>query len=366
MNSFGFLYRLTDFGESHGAAMGGIIDGVPAGFRLDLNAVQQEIDRRRPGHNAFASTRKEQDKVKWLSGLSEEGITLGSPLSFIVENTDSITADYEHLRHSFRPGHADFTTFAKYGIREHRGGGRASARQTLSRVVGGAVAMQLLKQCGIDILAYISGIGELQMENPFGNIDVTDETAVYSSPVCCPDKSMSAEMEKYLKDEIIGRDSVGGRVSLICSGSPAGLGSPVYGKLTSRLADAVMGINGARGVEFGLGMKSSMLTGKEATDRYTTLRKEGDKLYIHSAANLAGGIEGGISNGEEILLSVAFKPTPTRPYEMESINDRGERVIIPPKGRHDPCIAIRAVPVVKAMTAMVIFDQMLIAKASRL
>lgn len=366
MNTFGILYRLTDFGESHGPAMGGIIDGIPAGFRLDLEAVQHEVDRRRPGFNAFSSPRKEQDQLKWLSGLSEDKMTLGTPLAFMVENTDAKSVDYEHLRHAFRPGHADFTTLAKYGIREHRGGGRSSARQTLCRVVGGAVAMQFLSHYGIKILTYISGIGPWQMEDPFAGIDAGKDEIVDSSPVRCPDKTLSGKIEKYLTEEIIGRDSVGGRVSLICSGCPAGLGSPVYGKLTSRLADTMMGINGAKGIEFGLGMKSSTLTGKEATDRYMGLLKGADGMQIKTAANLAGGIEGGISNGEDILLSVAFKPTPTRPYEVESINDNGEAVIIPPKGRHDPCIAIRAVPVVKAMAAMVILDQLLLNRMARL
>lgn len=360
MNTFGRIYRLTDFGESHGPAIGGIIDGCPANWQVDLNAVQAAVDRRRPGRSRFTSQRRESDQVQWLSGFDEHGATLGTPIAFMVRNSDTRPDDYEHLRETFRPGHADYTTYIKYGIREHRGGGRASGRQTLSRVVAGAIASQFLRSRGVEILAYLSGVGPVRMPDPYDM--ETSRKDIDMSPFFAPTIQLSEEYGKVFEGL---RDSVGGRVSLIVRGVPAGLGSPVYDKLTARLAQAMMSINAARGVEFGLGMQSAAMYGAQAVDRYVKATGSGTDLRIQTEKILCGGIEGGLSTGEDIRLSVAFKPTPTRPYPVETFNDRGEAAILEPRGRHDPCLAIRAVPVVEAMAAMVLLDELLIDRTTR-
>lgn len=363
MNTFGRIFRLTDFGESHGPAMGGVIDGVPAGFRLNTELVQENLNRRKPG-NRFTTQRSEDDIVEWLSGISNEGITLGTPIGFIVRNKDKRSADYSHLKHSFRPGHADYTTYVKYGIRDHRGGGRASARQTLCRVVAGAIAEQMLLTMNIRIRAFISGVGPYVMENPYQHFP--SESDILDSAVYCPDTDISCRIEDYLKNEIVGHDSVGGRVSLICRGVTPGIGSPVYGRLDARLAEAMIGINAAKGIEFGMGMKSAGVTGICGIDSYTCAKiTDNNNLCIRTAENRSGGIDGGISSGEDICFSVAFKPTPSRPYAVNSFTDKGDATIIDAGGRHDPCVAIRAVLVVRAMTAMVLLDEILINRAAR-
>lgn len=361
MNTFGRIFRLTDFGESHGPAMGGIIDGCPAGFTLDLKEVQAKVDRRRPGRNRFTTQRDEKDQVQWLSGLSRYRETLGTPIGFIIPNSDVRGKDYEHLRHTFRPGHADYTTLVKYGLREHRGGGRASGRQTLSRVVAGAVALQILAAQGIRIRAFLSGVGQVRMEKPYDRFPNQEDIDV--SPLFAPDRQLSYDFAEVL-DGL--NDSVGGRVSLIVRGVAAGLGSPVYDKLTARLAQAMMSINAARGIEFGLGMESALLTGREGIDEYVSASGTGADIRIKTAANMCGGIEGGISTGEDICLSVAFKPTPSRPYSVAAFNDRAEATELESRGRHDPCVAVRAVPVVEAMAAMVLLDELLINRTVRL
>lgn len=360
MNTFGHIFRLTDFGESHGPAIGGIIDGCPANWLLDLDAVQSAVDRRRPCRNRFTTQRRETDRVQWLSGLDEHGVTLGTPIAFMVCNQDTRSGDYVHLRDTFRPGHADYTTFVKYGIREYRGGGRASARQTFTRVVAGALAEQFLRAEGVEILAYLSGLGPVQMSDPY--VVQATRADIDASPFFAPTRALTDEYESVFEGL---EDSVGGRVSLIVRGVPAGLGSPVYDKLTARLAQAMMSINAARGVEFGLGMKSAAMYGREAIDTYTSATGSGSELRIRTEQNHCGGIEGGVSTGEDIRLSVAFKPTPTRPYPVPTFNYRGESVILEPKGRHDPCVAIRAVPVVEAMAAMVLLDELLLARTTR-
>ena len=363
MNTFGHIFRLTDYGESHGAAMGGIIDGCPAGLWLDKEYVAEKVMLRRPGTRKFTSPRQEADTVEWLSGISEEGLTLGSPIGFLIRNTDARSDDYEQLRHIYRPGHADFVSDAKYGLREHRGGGRASARQTLCRVVGGAVAELLLKHYDITVSAFLSGVGRQQMACPYSVVPTPEQ--IQESPLFAP----TAEAEKAFTEVLTalqGKDSVGGRLSVIIRGLAAGIGSPVYDKLTARLAMAMMSINAARGVEFGLGMESARCTGAEAIDEYSGITEDAAGKHLHTKENRSGGIEGGISTGEDICLSVAFKPTPTRPYKVNSINDAGEPCVINPGGRHDPCVAVRAVPVAEAMAALVIADELLIARTVRL
>lgn len=363
MNSIGRIFRLTDYGESHGKAIGGVIDGVPAGFRLDTAYVQDKVDMRRPGINPLTSPRRERDIVQWLSGIDGESVTLGTPVGFVVCNEDVRSADYEQLRHAYRPGHADFTTEARYGLRDYRGGGRASARQTLCRVVAGAVAMQFLADAGVELRAFISGIGTEEMASPY-QVFPTSE-AIRTSPVYCPDAATSGRIVALLREEIVGRESIGGRVSLICRGMEAGIGSPVYGRLNARLAAAMMSINASRGIEFGLGMESARRRGRDAVDEYLSMDGTGRHRRVHTASNMAGGIEGGITNGEDICFSVAFKPTPTRPYAVESLTDEGESVTVEPRGRHDPCVAIRAVPVVEAMAAIVLLDELLLSRCAR-
>lgn len=356
MNTFGNIFRLTDFGESHGKAYGGIIDGVPPGIILNTEFIQHKIDMRRPGTDRPVSQRKESDYVEWLSGINNDGKTLGSPIGFIVYNQDAHPDDYINIENTFRPGHADYTTYMKYGIRDYRGGGRSSARQTLCRVIGGAVAEQILLMHHIEIRAFISGVGPLKMDKPYS--DFPNTTEITDSPIFCPDSELSSRIIQFMYENP--NDSIGGRVSLICKNVPPGLGNPVYGKLSARLASAMMGINAAKGVDIGLGYKAAEAYGHDAIDTYTSASIVNSKLRLKSGLNLSGGIDGGISNGEDINLSVYFKPTPTRPYIVNSYNLDGEPTLIHPKGRHDLCVAIRAVPVVQAMAALVILDELMI------
>lgn len=361
MNTFGRIYRLTDFGESHGPAMGGVIDGVPAGLRLDFDAIRRKLAARRPATSELVSLRHELDEVEFLSGL-KDGVTLGTPIGFIVRNRDARSADYSALEHAFRPGHADYTYFLKYGIREARGGGRASARETVCRVVAGAVALQFLAAAGVEIRAFVSGIGEERMPSPYGMFPSQEE--IDASPVRCPDSVWSARMEKVLR-QVAGHDSIGARVSVICRGVPAGLGEPVAGKLQSMLAAAMMSINAVREFEFGLGMKASETTGSQADDFFTSASGQGASLRLASVTNHCGGILGGISTGADICFSIAFKPTPTLPQAMRSYDETGEEVTLPARGRHDPCVGIRGACVAEAMTAMVLLDGLLLARSSR-
>lgn len=361
MNTFGRIFRLTDFGESHGPAMGGVIDGVPARFILNLSLVQEYVDMRRPG-SRLQSPRREADCIEWLSGLDRNGVTLGTPIGFLIRNTDVRPDDYKGFQKAFRPGHADYVTFAKYGIQSGSGGGRTSARQTVCRVVAGAVAAQMLEQKGVQLRAFVSAIGSIIMDEPYAVFP--DRKSVFASPVRCPDEAISSKMQQFLINEILGKDSVGGRVSVICRGLEPGIGSPVYHKLTARLAAAMMSINAAKAIEFGLGAESAFRTGTTGIDSIISATGQGSELRLHTAENLSGGIDGGLSNGEDITLSVYFKPTPTRPYPVKSYNSDGEPVIISAGGRHDPCVAIRAVPVVEAMAAMTLLDEMLINRSA--
>jgi len=339
MNRFGEIYTLTTFGESHGPAIGGVIDGVPAGLGINIQAVQEELDRRRPGQSALTTQRNESDRVKILSGIYE-GRTLGSPIGFIIPNNDARSIDYNPMRELYRPNHADFTYDAKYGFRDPRGGGRASARETACRVVAGAIARQFLSSRNIQVHAFLSRIGRVCRNNE------SEEIA-----------PLLAEVENARTC----LDSVGGMITCIVTGMPPGIGEPIYGKLHARLADAMMSIPGAKGFDYGDGMSVACARGSEQLDIFVPTKDGG----IATTSNHSGGIQGGISNGMEITMRIALKPTPTLPRALTTVNRNAEAAVIKAHGRHDPCIALRAVPVVEAMTCMVILDAMLAARTSR-
>ncbi len=338
MNTFGTLFRLTTFGESHGPAMGGIIDGVPAGMEISLHNVQSELDRRRPGNSALTSARQESDIVQFLSGIYQ-GRTLGTPIGFIIPNNDARSSDYEPMRHIYRPSHADFTYDAKYGLRDWRGGGRASARETACRVVGGAVARQYLCVAGIEVTAFISRIGSASRQSA-------------SDPI----EPLLAQVEEVRREQ----DSVGGEVTCTCTGVPAGIGEPVAGKLHAMLAAAMTSIPGVKGVEFGDGFALSSRRGSETVDIYV-----GTPGGIRTLTNHSGGIQGGISTGMPIDMRIAFKPTPTIARKLMTVDDAGRPASLESHGRHDPCIAMRAVHVVEAMACMTLLDAILLHRAAR-
>lgn len=334
MNTFGEIYRLTCFGESHGPAVGGIVDGVPAGIEISIEAVQQQLDRRRPGQSKLTTARRESDRVEILSGLYE-GRTLGTPIGFIIRNTDQRPTDYGKIAEVYRPNHADYTYQAKYGLRDFRGGGRASARATAAWVVGGAVAAQALSMLGVNIRAEVISVGGI-----CGSIEEMEAEVLRAKSAC---------------------DSVGGVVECIVSGLPAGIGEPLFGKLHARLAEAMMSINAAKGFEYGAGFAAASMRGSEMADEFYT----GDDGTVRTHTNHSGGVQGGISNGEDIVFRVAFKPTPTIALPLETVDVNGNMVTLEARGRHDPCVAFRAVPVVEAMAAMVVMDAVLQNRSAR-
>ncbi len=354
MDTFGHILTLTTFGESHGPAIGGVLCGMPAGEPIDPASVQAALDRRRPGGDAIGSRRRESDKVQLLSGIFE-GKTLGTPIGFLITNSDARSSDYEQLRHTFRPNHADYTYQAKYGIRDFRGGGRASARETACRVAAGAIAAQVLARRGINICAYTSAIGDVswRCDNP-------TPAYVYASPVRCPDKSAAELMRRQIEDAQAAGNTVGGMVSCTVTGVPAGLGEPLYGKLQAMLASAMLSIPAAKGFEYGLGFAAATATGAETADIFVP----GDPVTTRT--NFSGGIQGGISNGMDICFSVAFKPAPTLMQPVQTVNDRGEATVLSMTGRHDPCVVPRAVPVVEAMVALVLLDALLLRRSDKI
>lgn len=358
MNSFGQIYRLTTFGESHGPALGGVIDGMPAGIKIDMDALMLAMQRRRPGQSDIVTARNESDSVQLLSGFFE-GITTGTPIGFIIPNADNRSADYEAMRHIFRPSHADFTYQMKYGLRDHRGGGRSSARETASRIVGGELAAQALRQSGITINAYTSQVGNIVLDTPYNDLDFS---AIDTNPVRCPDILKAREMEQLIRNVKIKGDTIGGVVTCVVRGCPAGLGEPVFDKLHARLAQAMLSINAAKGFDYGTGFASAAMRGSEAIDTFTT-DPDGS---IHTLTNNSGGIQGGISNGEDIYFRVAFKPVATLLREIDTVTDNGNPTTLHARGRHDPCVVPRAVPIVEAMTAMVILDSLLLQRTTRL
>lgn len=358
MNSFGQIYRLTTFGESHGPALGGVIDGMPAGVKIDMESLTRAMQRRRPGQSDIVTARNESDSVQLLSGIFE-GITTGTPIGFIIPNADNRSADYEAMRHTFRPSHADFTYQMKYGMRDHRGGGRSSARETASRIVGGELAAQALRQFGISINAYTSQVGDIALDAPYTCLDFN---AIDSNPVRCPDPLKAQEMERLIRAVKAKGDTIGGVVTCIVRGCPAGLGEPVFDKLQARLAQAMLSINAAKGFDYGTGFASAAMRGSEAIDTFT----QASDGTIHTLTNNSGGIQGGISNGEDIYFRVVFKPVATLLREIDTVTDKGETTKLHARGRHDPCVVPRAVPIVEAMAAMTILDYYLLDKTTQL
>lgn len=361
MNTFGRLLRLTTFGESHGTALGGVLDGVPAGLRLDLEAIQAEVARRRPGQSSITTPRAEQDEVEWLSGIFE-GQTLGSPIAFAIRNHDVRSRDYDTLATCYRPSHADFTYEAKYGVRDYRGGGRASARETVSRVVAGAIARQLLCPIGISIYAYTQAIGELEICQAMRHLPIGELRQAEGNIVRCPDERLAMQMIERIEQVRADGDSIGGIVRLVVEGIPAGWGEPIYDKLSARLSYAMMSINAVKGVEIGSGFALSRMRGSQANDAMYCDRQG----QLRHKSNHSGGILGGISNGDRIELSIAFKPTATISREQETVTHTGEHYMLRAQGRHDPCVVPRAIPIVEAMAALVLADAYLLRRTNQL
>ena len=342
-SSFGTLFKLTTFGESHGIAIGGIIDGVPANFLLDIPAIQLELDRRKPGQSTLVTQRKESDTVQFLSGIFE-GKTLGSPIGFIILNENQKEADYAHLKDTFRPSHADFTYEKKYGIRDYRGGGRSSARETASRVVAGALAKQVLNSIGIKFSTFVDQVGDIR----FHSDEFFALKEIESNLVRCPDKNLAEKMENLIREVRNDGDTIGGVISCVIKGVPAGLGEPVFDKLPAELGKAMLSINAVKAFEIGSGMESITMRGSQHNDLFN---EDGT-----TQTNYSGGIQGGISNGMPIHFRVAFKPVATIMQTQASINTQGDKIELEGKGRHDACVVPRAVPIVEAMAALVILD----------
>jgi chorismate synthase len=351
-NTFGSLFKLTTFGESHGTAIGGVIDGCPAGVQLDLNAIQQDLNRRRPGQSAIVTQRKEPDEVTFFSGIFEEKTT-GTPIGFAIHNTNQKSKDYSHIQDSYRPSHADYVYDEKYGFRDYRGGGRSSARETASRVVAGAIAKQLLSP--ISINAYVSSVGSLKLQTNPSDIDFSKKE---ENPVRCPDVKMASKMEELIKKIRKDGDTIGGVITCIVKNVPTGLGEPVFDKLHAELGKAMLSINAVKGFEYGSGFQGTKKKGSEHNDLFNP---DGS-----TKTNYSGGIQGGISNGMDIYFNVAFKPVATIMQNQETINSKGEQVEMQGKGRHDPCVVPRAVPIVEAMAALVLADFTLIKRTNKI
>lgn len=362
-NRFGTLYSLTSFGESHGKAIGGVIDGCPAGIPIDMDAVAHQMSRRRPGQNGTTTGRCEQDNVVFLSGLLNN-VTTGTAIGFYVENTDCRPEDYDSISNVFRPGHADYTYFKKYnGFNDVRGGGRSSARETVSRVVAGEIARQVLNVLcpGINVRAYTQSVGDIFLEKEYTSLDLT---SIDSNPVRCPDHATAQAIERLINDVRAHGDSVGGIVRCVVSGVPTGLGEPVFDKFSASLASAMMSINAAKGFEFGAGFAASTKLGSQIADEW--IKDDTDIRGIRTNNNFSGGIQGGITNGEDIVFNVAFKPVASISKELSTVDRAGNETTIKIEGRHDPCVVPRAVPIVEAMTEMVLLDHLLIDRARRL
>ena len=358
MNTFGSLFRLTTFGESHGAAIGGVIDGMPAGIEVDMAFIQSELARRKPGQSALTTARKEDDAVELLSGIFE-GKTTGCPIGFLVRNTNQHSDDYENMRGVFRPSHADFTYEQKYGIRDYRGGGRSSARETISRVVGGAFAKLALRQLGVSIQAYTQQVGDIVLPGSYRDYDLAraEENAVR-----CPDEAVAEKMSRLIMQVKAEGDTVGGVIACVVRGCPVGLGEPVFDKLHARLGAAMLSINAVKGFEYGLGFAGASGRGSEQNDVFEPDGKGG----ITVRTNNSGGIQGGISNGQDIYFRVAFKPVATLLREQETVDNKGNATTLTARGRHDACVLPRAVPVVEAMAAITILDAYLLDKSTQM
>ena len=352
-NTLGKLYTLTSFGESHGRAIGGVIDGVPAGFSLDINEIQRELDRRKPGQSAIVTQRKESDTVQFLSGIFE-GKTTGAPIGFIIENNNQKSVDYEHLKDVYRPSHADFTYAEKYGIRDYRGGGRASARETANWVVAGAIAKQFLKEIGVQINSFVTQVGTIILEQDPIELDIP----AFENEVRCPDTNTAERMIEYIKGIRAQGDTVGGIVFTRVTGVPIGLGAPVFDKLQADLGKAMLSINAVKGFDYGSGFGCVTMKGSEHNDSFLP--------DSSTQTNYSGGIQGGISNGMPIYFRVAFKPVATLMQKQQTIDKAYNSVEMMGKGRHDACVVPRAVPIVEAMTAITLFDHYLRNKITKL
>lgn len=358
MNSIGHIFRLTTFGESHGPALGGIIDGMPAGIHIDLDLLHRQMARRRPGQSAIVTPRRESDEVELLSGILH-GVTTGTPVGFIIRNENQHSADYSQMEHTLRPSHADYTYLAKYGLRDHRGGGRASARETAARVVAGALAAQALSAIGVKVFAYTSQVGTIRLSGTYRDIDLG---TIDSNPVRCPDPAIASEMENLILQVKSDGDTIGGVITCVATGVPPGIGSPLFAKLQADLAAAMMGIPAAKGFEYGMGFEGSGHRGSEMIDEFTS----DDRRRIRTRTNHSGGIQGGITNGQDIYMRIAFKPVATLLREVGTITDAGEPTLLKARGRHDPCVVPRAVPVVEAMAAITLLDHILMNQTVRL
>lgn len=357
MNTIGTVLRLTTFGESHGVAIGGVIDGFPSGIVVDEEFIRSEMRRRRPGQSVVTTARNEADEVEFLSGIFE-GRTTGTSIGFIIRNTNSRSGDYDNLRDAFRPSHADYTYAVKYGVRDHRGGGRSSARETAVRVCAGALAKLALRQLGISVQAYTSQVGGIVLEKSYKEYDLS---LVENNIVRCPDAEKAEAMQQLILDVKREGDTIGGVVTCVAKGVPAGLGAPLYNKLSSSLAHAMLTINAAKGFDYGDGFASVTGRGSQQNDIFYD-----DNGTINTRTNHSGGIQGGISNGQDIYFRVAFKPVATILREQPTVGVDGKDTVISARGRHDPCVVPRAVPVVESMAALVILDHYLLSRSARL
>lgn len=353
MNTFGRIFRLTSFGESHGRGIGGIIDGCPAGLELNIELIQQDLTRRKPGQSKITTQRKESDQVEFLSGVFE-GKTQGTPIAFAIWNKDQHSNDYNDLKDIYRPSHADYTYVQKYGTRDHRGGGRSSARETIARVVAGAIAKQILAKVGVKVEAFVSRVGEIKLEKPYHELDLSKTE---DNIVRCPDSETAEKMISRIEAAAKDCDTVGGVITGVASGVPTGWGEPVFNKLHADLGSAMLGINAVKGFEYGSGFDGTKLSGSEHNDVFIR-----SKRGIRTKTNNSGGIQGGISNGEDVYFNVAFKPIATLLKEQKTVDKNNNEITINPKGRHDPCVLPRAVPIVEAMAALVLVDHYLLSK----
>lgn len=357
MNKFGTLFTLTSFGESHGVAIGGVIDGMPAGIAVDMDFIQSELDRRKPGQSSIVTQRKESDKVEILSGVFE-GVTTGTSIGFVVYNTNMRSKDYENLRNIYRPSHADYTYSQHYGVRDHRGGGRSSARETIARVVAGAFAKLALKELGVNVTAYTSQVGNIELDRDYKRYDFS---LIETNAVRCPDVEAAERMSELIAKVKREGDTIGGVITCVASGVPAGWGEPVFDKLHAKLGNAMLGINAVKGFEYGMGFAGVANRGSQMNDVFVC-----DNGNVSTMTNNSGGIQGGVSNGEDIYFRVAFKPVATLLQPIDTIDVEGNKISVTAEGRHDPCVLPRAVPVVEAMAAMVLLDSYLLSKTVRM
>ncbi len=368
MNTTGRIFRLTTFGESHGEAIGGVVDGMPAGIAIDTDFIQQELNRRRPGQSKITTSRNESDRVELLSGVFE-GVSTGSPIGFIVRNTNQHSNDYDELRAVFRPSHADFTYAYKYGTRDHRGGGRSSARITISRCVAGALAKLALQQVGIKVTAYTSQVGNITLDRDYHQYDFAQ---IENNAVRCPDMEKAREMVSLIEEVKADGDTIGGIITCVIQGCPPGLGEPEFGKLHAQLGAAMLSINAVKGFEYGEGFQGVTARGSEQNDVFVTdsedcsAEKSSHPTIPNTLTNHSGGIQGGISNGQDIYFRVAFKPVATLLRPQQTVDVKGNSTTLTARGRHDPCVLPRAVPIVEAMASMVILDAFLVNNTTRM